>query len=234
MPLPWPDYYGKAPKARLDGQRHIAAKPLRVAAAPELREVIRGPLDTNGRRRNPRRLLPGGRALIARFLTAIAQYPNASVRRDAALVDLVVSDGPEKRVLGAIVEARGKRAAIRTRRGVLLAAGGFERNDELRRQYGVPGAPGTRWAPGSRGQALQAGIAVGADIDLMDQAWWSPGMTHPDGRSAFALWFTGGIFVNQDGDRFVNESRAYDRAGREIIASCKRVDHVAVLDDLRR
>jgi 3-oxosteroid 1-dehydrogenase len=37
VPLPWPDYYGKAPKARLDGQRHIAAKPLKVAAAPELR-----------------------------------------------------------------------------------------------------------------------------------------------------------------------------------------------------
>ena len=61
VPLPWPDYYGKAPKARLDGQRHIAAKPLKVAAAPELREVIRGPLDTDrlgvG---TPRRLLPRG------------------------------------------------------------------------------------------------------------------------------------------------------------------------------
>jgi hypothetical protein len=71
--------------------------------------------------------------------------------------------------------------------------------------------------PGSRGLALQAGIAAGADTDLLDQAWWSPGLTHPDGRSAFALWFTGGIFVNQSGNRFVNESRAYDRAGREII-----------------
>jgi 3-oxosteroid 1-dehydrogenase len=46
-------------------------------------------------------------------------------------------------------------------------------------------------------------------------------MTHPDGRSAFALWFTGGIFVNQHGKRFVNESRAYDRAGREIIAALR-------------
>ena len=32
-------------------------------------------------------------------------------------------------------------------------------------------------------------MAVGAAIDLMDQAWWSPGFTHPDGRSAFSLWF---------------------------------------------
>ncbi len=60
-------------------------------------------------------------------------------------------------------------------------------------------------------------MAVGADTDLMDQAWWSPGLIHPDGRAAFALWFTGGIFVNQAGERFVNESAPYDRLGREII-----------------
>ena len=134
----------------------------------------------------------------------------------------MTSDGAEKRVLGAIVESAGERRAIRTRLGVLLAAGGFESNEELRREYGVPGeARDTMGSCGSRGLALQAGIAAGADIDLMDQAWWSPGMTHPDGRSAFALWFTGGIFVNQNGDRFVNESRAYDRAGREIIAQLR-------------
>ena len=72
-------------------------------------------------------------------------------------------------------------------------------------------------APGNTGLALQAGMAVGAATDLMDQAWWSPGLTHPDGRSAFSLWFTGGIFVNQDGKRFVNESGPYDRIGKVII-----------------
>lgn len=217
VPLPWPDYYGKAPKARLDGQRHIAAKPLKVAAAPELRDAIRGPLDTDrlGAPTPPDYYI-GGRALIARFLKATGKYPNASMRRDTALVDLVVEDGA---VTGAIVENAGERFAIRTRLGVLLAAGGFEGNDELRSRFGVPGvARDTMGGPGSLGQALQAGIAAGADTDLLDQAWWSPGMSHPDGRSAFALWFTGGIFVNQDGNRFVNESRAYDRAGREIIA----------------
>ncbi|BAX91315.1 FAD-binding protein [Mycobacterium shigaense] len=217
VPLPWPDYYGKAPKARVDGQRHIAAKPLAVAAAPELRDAIRGPLDTDRLGvPPPADYFLGGRALIARFLKAIGQYPNVALRRNTALVDLVLTDG---RVAGAIVETDGQRRAIRTRRGVLLAAGGFENNDELRREFGVPGvARDTMGGPGSRGLALQAGIAAGADTDLLDQAWWSPGMTHPDGRSAFALWFTGGIFVNQDGKRFVNESRAYDRAGREIIA----------------
>jgi succinate dehydrogenase/fumarate reductase flavoprotein subunit len=60
-------------------------------------------------------------------------------------------------------------------------------------------------------------MLVGAGTDLMDQAWWSPGLVHPDGRAAFALCFTGGIFVDSAGRRFVNESAAYDRSGREII-----------------
>lgn len=217
--LPWPDYFGKAPKARADGMRHIAVAPLKVAAAPELRELVRGPLDSDRLGApQPGDYFIGGRALIARFLTATSQYSTASTRLSTALVELVVSDG---QVVGAIVEDPDKhRQAIRTRRGVLLAAGGFEANDELRRTYGVPGESRDTMGPwGNQGLAHLAGIAVGADTDLMDQAWWSPGMTHPDGRSAFALWFTGGIFVDDQGRRFVNESAAYDRLGREIVAA---------------
>ncbi|MGH3561362.1 MAG: FAD-binding protein, partial [Mycobacterium sp.] len=219
--LPWPDYFGKAPKARLDGRRHIIVKPLPVSEARQLRDVVRGPLDTDRLgTATPEDFFIGGRALIARFLKAIQRYPKASLWLNSALVEVVVSDGLEDRaVVGAIVESEGRRWAIRTRRGVLLAAGGFEWNDGLRRKYRVPGEPRDTMGPwGNLGKAHEAAIAVGADTDLMDQAWWSPGMTHPDGRSAFALWFTGGIFVNQSGNRFVNESRAYDRAGREIIA----------------
>ena len=58
-------------------------KPLKVAVAPELREVIRGPLDNDRLGvEPPADYFVGGRALIARFLVAIGQYPNASVRRE--------------------------------------------------------------------------------------------------------------------------------------------------------
>ncbi|PRC57879.1 3-ketosteroid-delta-1-dehydrogenase, partial [Mycobacterium sp. ITM-2017-0098] len=33
------------------------------------------------------------------------------------------------------------------------------------------------------------------------------------------LWFTGGIFVDDNGRRFVNESAAYDRLGRAVLAA---------------
>lgn len=214
--MPWPDYFGSAPKARGDGQRHIAPRALPVSAAPQLRDVVRGPLDVDRLGApSPEDYFTGGRALIARFLVAIGKYPSAALRLNTALVELVVDDGA---VAGAIVETAGERRAIRARRGVLLATGGFEGSAELRDEFGVPGDVRDTMGPwGNLGRAHQAAIAVGADVDLMDQAWWSPGMTHPDGRSVFALWFTGGIFVNDAGQRFVNESAAYDRIGRVVI-----------------
>ncbi|TVZ02198.1 FAD-binding protein [Trebonia kvetii] len=219
-PLPWPDYFGKAPKARLDGQRHMTPSPLAAAALGGLRASLRGPLDTDRLGTPPPDTLIGGQALIGRLLLALAQYPHAAMYLNAQLTELVVTDG---QVTGAIVEREGARVAIRARRGVLLAAGGFEASDELRGRYGVPGAArDTMGVPANQGRALEAALAVGADTDLMDQAWWSPGLIHPDGRAAFALWFTGGIFVDQDGRRFVNESAPYDRIGRAVIARLEK------------
>ncbi len=218
--LPWPDYFGTFPKARGDGMRHIAAKPLKVAAAPDLRDVVRGPLDVDRLGAQvPGDYFIGGRALIARFMLAARRYPRNAARLNTALVELVVSDGA---VSGAVVDSFGEHRTIRARRGVLLAAGGFEHNEEMRARYGVPGDARDTMGPwGNRGLAHLAGIAAGADVDLMDQAWWSPGLTHPDGRSAFALWFTGGIFVDDDGRRFTNESQAYDRLGRDVLAAMR-------------
>lgn len=214
--FPWPDYFGKAPKARLDGKRHIVPTPLPAKELGALSESVRGPLSTDRHGTPQPKTLIGGRALIGRFLLAMSKYPNASLHLNSPLVELVVEDGA---VVGAVVERAGERIAIRARRGVLLAAGGFEGNDELRQRFGVPGVARDTMGPwGNQGKAHEAGMAVGADTDLMDQAWWSPGMIHPDGRAAFALWFTAGIFVNQHGERFVNESAAYDRLGRDIIA----------------
>ena len=214
--LPWPDYFGTAPEARLDGMRHIIAAPLPGEVLGVDASLIRGPLDNERLSMPAPDLLIGGRALIGRFVAALRRFPDAALRRNTQLVDLIVEDGA---VLGAVARCDAALVRIRARRGVLLAAGGFERNAAMRKAFGVPGrVEDSMGAPDNVGAALEAAIRAGASLDLMDQAWWSPGLIHPDGGAAFALWFAGGIFVNQAGQRFVNESAPYDRVGREIIA----------------
>ncbi|MEU0486320.1 FAD-binding protein [Streptosporangium sp. NPDC006013] len=120
---------------------------------------------------------------------------------------------------------------IRAERGVIVAAGGFERNAELRRELqGLPGADWSSAAPGSNtGDALAALQAVGAATDLTDEAWWCPAVLFPNGHAAFTLGLRGGIFVNAAGERFANESLPYDRMGHEIRAGhATGVSHLPV------
>jgi 3-oxosteroid 1-dehydrogenase len=157
-----------------------------------------------------------GQALIGRFLLALSTLPKAALRLNSPLTELVREDD---RVMGAVIGGPNGPRRIRTRRGVLIAAGGFEHNAEMRARFGVPGSvAGAMSPPSNDGAAIAAGMAVGADVDLMDQAWWSPGLLRPNGRATFTLGFDGGIFVDQGGRRFMNESTPYDRGGREIIA----------------
>lgn len=217
--LPWPDYYSSVAGARTDGMRHIVSKAVPDERLGRFAGLVRGPLDHERLGAPQPELLTGGRALVGRFLWAMADNPAVTAHLSTSLVELVVDGG---RVVGAVVEHDGVRRTITARRGVLLATGGFEQNAEMRAEFGVPGyARDTMGAPANTGLAHRAAIAVGADTDLMDQAWWSPGLIHPEGRAAFALCFTGGIFVDRSGRRFVNESAAYDRLGRAILSAMR-------------
>jgi succinate dehydrogenase/fumarate reductase flavoprotein subunit len=215
--LPWPDYYSSVPGARNDGMRHIVSKAVPDERLGRFQGQVGGPLDHERLGEPQPDLLTGGRALIGRFLAAMADNSAVTAHLDTSVVELVLDGG---RVAGAVVENGGRRRVIHVRCGVLLAAGGFEQNDAMRAEFGVPGRGlDTMGAPRNVGLAHRAAIAVGASTDLMDQAWWSPGLIHPDGRAVFALCFTGGIFVDGSGRRFVNESAPYDRLARKILAA---------------
>ena len=66
--------------------------------------------------------------------------------------------------------------------GNIIAAGGFEHNLAMRTQY-LPQPVSTAWTLGAdtnTGDGIQAGLAVGAAVALMDQAWWGPVIATPD------------------------------------------------------
>ncbi|BDU00076.1 FAD-binding protein [Nocardia sputorum] len=213
--LPWPDYFGAAPHARAGG-RHIVPAPLPADALGPHAGTLRPPLGTDRGNEPPPAQLIGGQALIGRMLLALSKLPKADLRRDTACRELIRLDGA---VAGAVVATRQGLRRIRAERGVLITAGGFERSDRMRRHFGVPGSSRDSMSPpANHGAAIEAAMAIGADTDLMDQAWWAPGLTHPDGSSTFSLWFTGGIFVDGAGKRFTNESAPYDRVARDVLA----------------
>jgi 3-oxosteroid 1-dehydrogenase len=156
-----------------------------------------------------RQLLSMGQALAAGLRAGLAAA-NVPVWLNTPMTGLQVTDG---RVTGVEITRYGEPAVVRATRGVLLATGGFEQNEEMRQRY--QRAPiGTEWtvgSPGNNGDGILAGQAVGGVLELMDDAWWGPSIPLTGGP-VFCLAersLPGCIFVNSAGERFVNEAAPY-------------------------
>jgi 3-oxosteroid 1-dehydrogenase len=175
-----------------------------------------------------RTMVSSGAAGVVRLRLAVRDA-GIPLWLDTPLRSLVVDD--TGRVRGAEAGPDGSRFTITARRGVILAAGGFERNAEMRAKYQRAPITGT-WTSGAEtntGDAIQAGLEIGADVEMMDRAWWGPAML-TGGRAVFILSersLPGSIMINRQGRRFVNESAPYvdvvdimydeNDAGRETI-----------------
>lgn len=168
-------------------------------------------------------LLTNGASLIAQMLN-IAIASGIPIWTEAPLEDLIVEDG---RVVGVRALRAGRPVLIRARKGVLLAAGGFAHNPEMRAQFGGDQPNRARWSianPGDTGETLQAAMRLGAKTDLMDEAWWLP--SPRTGRFAQSTLDQARqrprtIYVDATGHRFVNESNSYMEVGKAMYARDK-------------
>jgi succinate dehydrogenase/fumarate reductase flavoprotein subunit len=104
---------------------------------------------------------------------------NVPIWTETSMTELVMEDG---KVVGAIVNREGKRVMIQASRGVILAAGGFARNEEMRKKYQASPITSncTSAAPDDEGDAIVAAQKVGAATSLMDSAWWGASMVDPE------------------------------------------------------
>ena len=156
-----------------------------------------------------RRLLSMGQALAAGLRAGLVRA-GVPVWLNTEVTGVQADGG---RITGVRAIRDGQPVVIRARRGVLLASGGFERNDELRRRY-QPDPVATEWtvgSPGNTGDGILAGQSAGGVLELMDEAWWGPSIPLASGP-VFCLAersLPGSIFVNGAGERFVNESAPY-------------------------
>ena len=225
----FPDYFdlpGRVPQGR-----SFVPVDLPVEELGELAALVRPIVDRDrvgtGHGAGP---LTAGRALVGRLLLGLHRSGCGSVRTEHDVDELVTdADG---RVVGVVATTPRGRVRVGARRGVLLAAGGFERSADARAEHGLPGDAAWSMAPAgsSTGAAAQAAVALGAATDLMDQAWWAPGVATPDGGVAFAVGFRGGLVVDQRGQRYANESLPYDQLGRAMAADPVRVPSYALFD----
>jgi 3-oxosteroid 1-dehydrogenase len=159
-----------------------------------------------------RRMYAMGNAIVIGLRQGLVEA-GVPVHYETELTGLALEDG---RVTGVRVSRDGAETTIGARRGVILGSGGFEKNLEMREKY-QPHPTSVDWTTGSEfnaGGGILAGIAAGAQTDLMDDAWWGPTIPLPNGP-----WFClaernlpGSIIVNQAGQRYMNEALPYVEA----------------------
>jgi succinate dehydrogenase/fumarate reductase flavoprotein subunit len=239
----FPDYQSYAPGAKPDGGRSLdneafaferlgkwatrvnpskMAYPLRGS----LMEATRGLLDEETLAERERGDYRGlGQALAGSLFMAVIDrgIPVEFEKRARKLV----KDGD--RIIGVIAEdASGKDFRVRARRGVVIATGGFEWNEELVRTFVRGPLTGPVSVPENEGDGLLMAIEAGAKLGNMQNAFWMQSVLEyePQHRAAKPNYLLGSderarpgaILVNRKGRRFVNEAANYNALGKALHA----------------
>lgn len=165
--------------------------------------------------RKDRRLTLGN--ALAGGLRMALKDKNVPLWLESPLVELIEAEG---KVKGAIVNHKGKDIRVKASKGVVLAAGGFEKNAEMREENLplYPNAPYSGGVTSNTGDSIRAGIAIDADTMNMQSTWAAPVFYVPGedrGRlSTVERALPGCIMVNQKGKRYLNEAASYHVTGQ--------------------
>ena len=164
------------------------------------------------------RRLTLGNALVGGLRLALNQR-GVPLWLETALEELVTEDG---KVTGAIVNQRGTRMAIRARKGVVLAAGGFDKNQAMRDANAplYPRAQLSGGIEGNTGDSIRIGEGIGAATLNLQSTWAAPVFYvpgEPGGRlCTIERALPGCIMVAGDGKRYLNEAASYHIVGQQM------------------
>ena len=239
----WPDYYDEAPGSSVPGRTVVAdlfdantlgdakklLRPNFLTLPVPLEDALKLPhvkkswdakkaLARMGLRALYAKLtgknyVTAGAALQGRMMAA-ALKAGAELRVNTPVRELIVQDD---RVVGVVTERDGKSWRIGARLGVLVNAGGFALNQQMRDTY-MPGSSiqHTSVSEGDTGEMIQEMMRHGAAIAQMDAYVGSP-LALPPGAENWPVkpgvqGLTAAphaILVDQSGQRYLNEGGSY-------------------------
>ena len=177
---------------------------------------------------------PSGNSYIRVFEKYIAEHPNVQVITDIEAKDVLKdADG---RVTGVLAKHNktGRYTLFKAEKGVIIATGGFGANVKLRQEvntgvfkdYDLGKSIGcTNFQKSAQGSGILMGKEVGANVigmaDIQVHPCGTPGtglmeMIRTSGRNR--------VFINTDGNRFVNEGAARDVLAKALLEKCPDFD----------
>ncbi|MHA7835845.1 MAG: FAD-dependent oxidoreductase [bacterium] len=153
--------------------------------------------------------VPGkGGGLLMRCMLEAVGRSGVEVENDTRVENLVLDD--DGAVVGIHARTAGVDRFFRARRGVVLAAGGFIMNSEMRARHAPQLARVTdpNGTEGDDGSGIRMGQGAGGDTLRMDLGEVALPYTIPSSLSR-------GVYLNGAGQRFINEDTYYGHIGIE-------------------
>jgi succinate dehydrogenase/fumarate reductase flavoprotein subunit len=201
---------------RVTPSPYFADPRITMSETPLGRAVPQPPSAEELARRSERNERGCGQAMIGRLLRACLDR-GIEPRTSCAGRSLIVEDAA---VVGVVVHTPEGELEVRADRGVILACGGFEWDEDLRRAF----LRGPMTHPVSietnTGDGLRMAMKAGAALSNMREAWWIPvGLTPRDTNPMGRVLVNGqrtlphSIMVNKRGRRFTNEAANYNAFG---------------------
>ncbi|MBS0580772.1 MAG: FAD-dependent oxidoreductase [Proteobacteria bacterium] len=152
----------------------------------------------------------GAGRLLVDSLARRAVSLGTRVHYDSRVTSLIADE--HNAVHGIAVRMDGELRCVLARHGVILCAGGFVCNEGMLKQY----APSTALcrtpitAGNDHGAGIRMGISVGAAAIHMEQFFCTMPFYPPES-------LVKGIFVNERGQRFINEDSYHGRVTQEVL-----------------
>ena len=152
-----------------------------------------------------------GGPLFMKIVTENVEKRDAiQIEYEVRALTLIADENNE--VHGLVVRQNQQEINVRARKGVILCAGGFVMNEEMLAKYAPKLTVGTQpiGNPGDTGSGILMGMGVGGAAINMHEGFISLPYYPPAS-------ITGGILINDKGQRVINEDVYHSRLGNAIL-----------------